>query len=57
MKKNKAKKQICSNQNLQSFIIGHHDLLHGSCLFFNDHNLQEMNSVVSNPRAQSNIKN
>ena len=37
MKKNKAKKQICSNQNLQSFIIGHHDLLHGSCLFTFSH--------------------
>ena len=34
MKKNKAKKQIYSNQNLQGFIMGHHDLLHGSCLFF-----------------------
>ena len=31
--KKKAKKQIYSNQNLQGFIMGHHDLLHGSCLF------------------------
>ena len=32
MKKNKVKK-ICLNQNLQGFIVGHHDLLHGLCLF------------------------
>ena len=32
MKKNKVKK-ICLNQNLHGFIVGHHDLLHGLCLF------------------------
>ena len=29
----KLEKKICLNQNLQGFIVEHHDLLHGSCLF------------------------
>ena len=38
----------CLNQHLQGYIVEHHDLLHGSCLFFKDKKLftcNETNSV------------